>query len=98
MSPPSPPHRDHPESCLLSRLKAEGVGPDDVRYVVQSHLHADHAGGRASSRTPGAEIVVHEAEYRHVEILRDPQRFWVPADFNLLHDAKPPTSSTETRS
>jgi glyoxylase-like metal-dependent hydrolase (beta-lactamase superfamily II) len=39
----------------------------------------------------GAELVVHEAEYRHVEKLRDPQRFWVPADFNLLHDVKPPT-------
>jgi glyoxylase-like metal-dependent hydrolase (beta-lactamase superfamily II) len=59
--------------------------------VVQSHLHADHAGGLRLFQDAGAEIVVHEAEYRHVENLRDPQRFWVPADFNLLHDVQPPT-------
>jgi N-acyl homoserine lactone hydrolase len=34
---------------------------------------------------------VHEAEYRHVENLREPQQFWIPADFNLHHDIKPPT-------
>ena len=80
-----------PESCLLSRLEAEGWGPDDFRYVIQSHLHADHAGGLRLFQDAGAEIVVHEAEYRHVQNLREPQRFWVPADFNLLHDVKPPT-------
>jgi N-acyl homoserine lactone hydrolase len=77
--------------CLLSRLKAAGLGPDDFRYVVQSHLHADHAGGLRLFQDAGAEIVVHEAEYRHVENLHAAQRFWVPADFNLLHDIKPPT-------
>jgi glyoxylase-like metal-dependent hydrolase (beta-lactamase superfamily II) len=80
-----------PEVCLLSRLKAEGLSPDDFRYVVQSHLHADHAGGLRLFQDAGAEIVVHEAEYRHVETLREPQRFWVPADFELLRDVKPPT-------
>ena len=80
-----------PESCLLSRLEAEALGPDDFRYVVQSHLHADHAGGLRLFQDAGAEIVVHETEYRHVQNLREPQRFWVPADFNLLHDVKPPT-------
>ena len=80
-----------PEVCLLSRLKAAGLGPDDFRYVVVSHLHADHAGGLRLFEDAGAEIVVHEAEYRHVENLREPQRFWIPTDFALLHDIKPPT-------
>jgi glyoxylase-like metal-dependent hydrolase (beta-lactamase superfamily II) len=80
-----------PEVCLLSRLKADGLGPEDFRYVVQSHLHADHAGGLRIFQSAGAEIIVQEAEYRHVESLREPQRFWVPADFDLLHEVKPPT-------
>jgi N-acyl homoserine lactone hydrolase len=80
-----------PEVCLLARLKDQGLGPDDFRYVVPSHLHADHAGGLRIFQNAGAEIVVHEAEYRHVENLREPQRFWIPADFNLLYDIKPPT-------
>ncbi|MGO8694382.1 MAG: N-acyl homoserine lactonase family protein [Rectinemataceae bacterium] len=29
---------------LPERLKALGVKPDDIRYVVASHLHFDHAG------------------------------------------------------
>jgi glyoxylase-like metal-dependent hydrolase (beta-lactamase superfamily II) len=67
------------------------LGPDDFRYVVPSHLHADHAGGLRLFEDAGAEIVVQEAEYRHVENLCEPQRFWIPADFALLHDIKPPT-------
>jgi glyoxylase-like metal-dependent hydrolase (beta-lactamase superfamily II) len=80
-----------PEVCLLSRLKDVGLGPDDFRYVVPSHLHADHAGGLRLFENAGAEIIIHEAEYRHVQNLREPQRFWIPADFALLHDIKPPT-------
>jgi hypothetical protein len=68
-----------PAVCLLSRLKQEGLGPDHFRYVVQSHLHADHAGGLRVFQDAGAEIIVHEAEYRYVENLREPQRFWIPA-------------------
>jgi glyoxylase-like metal-dependent hydrolase (beta-lactamase superfamily II) len=56
-----------------------------------SHLHADHGGGLRPFEDAGAEIVVHEAEYRHVQNLYEPQRFWIPADFALLHDIKPPT-------
>ncbi|MGH8871183.1 MAG: N-acyl homoserine lactonase family protein [Acidimicrobiia bacterium] len=32
---------DHP----LSRLKENGIEPEDVAHVVLSHLHMDHAGG-----------------------------------------------------
>jgi glyoxylase-like metal-dependent hydrolase (beta-lactamase superfamily II) len=33
------------EECQLpNRLAAMGLGPDDFRYVVLSHLHSDHAG------------------------------------------------------
>ena len=29
---------------LPARLDMMGVGPDDIDYVVLSHLHCDHAG------------------------------------------------------
>ena len=32
------------EQLLLNRLAQLGVSPDDIRYVVISHLHVDHAG------------------------------------------------------
>lgn len=34
-----------PESGVVAQLKTIGITPDKVRYVVNSHLHFDHAGG-----------------------------------------------------
>jgi glyoxylase-like metal-dependent hydrolase (beta-lactamase superfamily II) len=35
----------HPDEELGPQLRALGVGPRDVRHVVLTHLHTDHAGG-----------------------------------------------------
>ncbi|MBP1722784.1 MAG: N-acyl homoserine lactonase family protein [Deltaproteobacteria bacterium] len=32
-------------SGILAQLKTMGLRPEDIRYVVNSHLHFDHAGG-----------------------------------------------------
>jgi glyoxylase-like metal-dependent hydrolase (beta-lactamase superfamily II) len=39
------------------RLKAAGIDPKDVRYVLLSHSHGDHAGAAYLWRTQGAKIV-----------------------------------------
>lgn len=35
----------HPEEELGPQLRALGIGPRDIRQVVITHLHTDHAGG-----------------------------------------------------
>jgi len=35
----------HERSGIFGQLKTIGLRPEDVRYVVNSHLHFDHAGG-----------------------------------------------------
>ena len=35
----------HPDEELGPQLRALGIGPRDVREVVLTHLHTDHAGG-----------------------------------------------------
>jgi N-acyl homoserine lactone hydrolase len=35
----------HPEEEIGPQLRARGIGPRDVRQVVLTHLHTDHAGG-----------------------------------------------------
>ena len=47
---------------LSARLEALEVGVADVRYLVNSHLHFDHAGGNA--QVPNAQLVVQRREWQ----------------------------------
>lgn len=77
-----------PEVCLEARLKALELGPDDFRYVIQGHLHCDHAGGLRLFQDAGAEVVVQDDEWKHASALHAPEDFFVPQDFVHL-DGKP---------
>lgn len=50
---------DHHPARQLARL---GLGPGDIRVVIYTHLHRDHAG--AARLFPAARHVVQAAEYR----------------------------------
>lgn len=50
------------EGCV-AQLKRLGIAPEDVRYVVQSHLHLDHTG--AIGHFPNATHIVQRAEYEY---------------------------------
>jgi glyoxylase-like metal-dependent hydrolase (beta-lactamase superfamily II) len=50
------------DDCYLPhRLQAMGIGPDQIRHVVLSHLHCDHAGCIEFFRK--SNIIVHEDEF-----------------------------------
>jgi glyoxylase-like metal-dependent hydrolase (beta-lactamase superfamily II) len=55
------PWRGSEECHLPSRLEQLGLGPDDLRYVVLSHLHNDHAGCIEYFRK--SRMLVHEDEF-----------------------------------
>jgi glyoxylase-like metal-dependent hydrolase (beta-lactamase superfamily II) len=44
-----------PSDEVAPQLASRGIAPDDVRWVVLSHLHTDHVGGLA--RFSGADVV-----------------------------------------
>ena len=50
-----------PEDEIGPQLKNLGIAPNDVRWVVLTHLHTDHAGGL--HHFPHAEILVSRREY-----------------------------------
>ncbi len=56
------------ESGVVAQLKKTGLDPDDVQYVVNSHLHFDHAGGNRFF--PRATFIVSKKE---VECARRPE-------------------------
>lgn len=53
---------------LLETLKAEGYTPDDVRFIIITHVHLDHAGGTAEllKHCPNATVLAHPRAARHV--------------------------------
>lgn len=49
------------EETCVNQLTAAGFKVEDVRYVLQSHLHLDHTGG--TGRFPNATHIVQRKEY-----------------------------------
>ena len=50
-----------PEQEVGPQLRRRGLSPDDVRWVVLTHLHQDHDGGL--SHFPNAEFIVSQKEW-----------------------------------
>lgn len=58
-------HRDAADHALPAALEEVGFGLADVDYVVQSHLHLDHAGGLHNFAGEDVPVFVHEQELKH---------------------------------
>lgn len=55
-----------PEQACIPAMKAVGLDPGHVRYVLQSHLHLDHTGALAAiEQFPDAEVIVTRTEYEY---------------------------------
>jgi len=65
-----------PTSCLRTleqELQGQGIGWDDVRHLMLTHIHLDHAGaaGTIVRAHPHITVLVHERGAKH---MIDPQR------------------------
>jgi glyoxylase-like metal-dependent hydrolase (beta-lactamase superfamily II) len=62
---------ERPVGTLLDQLAKLGITPEDIKMVVNTHLHADHCGwntrrledGRAVPTFPNARYIVQKAEW-----------------------------------
>jgi N-acyl homoserine lactone hydrolase len=65
-----------PEDEIGPRLRELGFSPDDVRTVVLTHFHTDHAGGLA--HFPRSEILSSRVDYEHSRGLAGKARGFLP--------------------
>lgn len=65
-----------PEEEIGPQLRRLGMKPGDVRWLVMTHLHTDHAGGL--HHFPESEILVTRTEYAAARGLRGKLRGYLP--------------------
>jgi glyoxylase-like metal-dependent hydrolase (beta-lactamase superfamily II) len=58
----------HAAPRILAALSERGIAPEQVDYVVLTHVHLDHAGGAGTlmARCPNARLTVHPRGARHM--------------------------------
>jgi glyoxylase-like metal-dependent hydrolase (beta-lactamase superfamily II) len=58
---------------LQQEMTRRGLAPEQVRYVIPTHVHLDHAGGAGAMLQvfPDAQLLIHPRGARH---MADPQR------------------------
>lgn len=62
-----------PEETALAQVNNLGYEPKDVKHIIQTHLHVDHAGGLADF--PWADVHVFQDEYQAIQNPRGMMEF-----------------------
>jgi glyoxylase-like metal-dependent hydrolase (beta-lactamase superfamily II) len=65
-----------PEDTIGAKLRELGFGPEDLRWVVLSHFHTDHAGGLTD--VAGSEVVTSTKDYEYSRGLLGKARGMLP--------------------
>jgi len=65
-----------PEEEIGPQLHTLGIPPQEVRWLIMTHLHTDHAGGL--SHFPNAEILVSRPEYQLAAGVKGRLRGYLP--------------------
>lgn len=93
----------HSVPRLLSALKQAGYAPDQVRYLIVTHIHLDHAGGTSAllKFCPQATVLVHPRGARHLidpsRLLASAKHVYGEARFQELYGVIEPIDASRVR-
>jgi glyoxylase-like metal-dependent hydrolase (beta-lactamase superfamily II) len=78
----APPFSQAPDQTLDTCLARHGLEPGDIKILVHTHLHGDHAG--LDDRLPNARIIVQREELSYASAPLFPSFFYNPDDLAKL--------------
>jgi glyoxylase-like metal-dependent hydrolase (beta-lactamase superfamily II) len=88
---------------LLEALSATGRSPADVRHIIVTHVHLDHAGGTSalSRLCPGATVLCHPRAERHLvdpgKLIESSRQVYGEAQFERLYGEILPIPAARVR-
>jgi Zn-dependent hydrolases, including glyoxylases len=56
---------------LLHMLKQKGIHTNDIKYLIVTHFHPDHAGLAQDLKDFGIQLILHESQITFVEKIND---------------------------
>lgn len=81
---------------LMQTLSDQGLTPEDVQYIIITHVHLDHAGatGQLAELCPNAQVLAHPRAVRHVidptKLIEGVKRVYGDETYEALYgDIKP---------
>ena len=96
-------HTNHALPRLLAALHAVGRRPEQVRYVVVTHAHLDHAAGASALLTacPNATLLAHPRAAKHLvdpsKLVAGAKAVYGEARFSSLYGAIAPIDAARVR-
>jgi glyoxylase-like metal-dependent hydrolase (beta-lactamase superfamily II) len=94
----------HSVPLLLDALKRASLAPEQVRYVIITHVHLDHAGGTSAlmKACPNATLLAHPKAAIHMidpsRLTASARKVYGDAEFERLYGEILPVAQERTRS
>lgn len=88
---------------LLGALEGAGLSPEQVRWIIVTHVHLDHAGGTSAlaEACPRATVLAHPRAARHLvdpaKLVRSAQAVYGAARFEELYGRIDPIDASRVR-
>lgn len=93
----------HARPFLLQAMTDAGIRPEQVEYLIITHVHLDHAGGSGAmmQACPNATLLAHPRAAPHVidpsRLVASARKVYGDERFNLLYGEIPPVEASRVR-